>query len=61
MGKAGIRKKIPGFNRQISIHMEKLSKASAGGNQLGMDYWSKEISNFETQRRKWLSRRKPKG
>ena len=61
MGKAGIRKKIPGFNRQISIHMEKLSKASAEGNQLGMDYWPKEISNFETQRKKWLSRMKLKG
>ncbi len=60
MGKARMRKKITGFDKQIALHMEKLAKAAAEGNQIGMDYWAKEISNFETQRKKWQAMTKPK-
>ena len=55
-----MRKKITGFDKQIALHMEKLAKAAAEGNQIGMDYWAKEISNFETQRKKWQAMTKPK-
>lgn len=46
MGKASIRKKIEGYEKQLRKHIEKFKEAESRGDIGSMNYMARELSDF---------------
>ena len=46
MGKAKVRKKLEGYEKQLRKHIGKFKEAESRGDIGSMDYMAKEIDNF---------------
>lgn len=60
MGKAKIRKKIVGYEKQLKKHMEKFKEAEARGAVESMSYMADEMEEFFRRRDVLKSRLLPK-
>jgi len=60
MGKAKVRKNIKGFEKQLKIHKEKLSKAIKDNNVGLTRYYEKEMGHLNKNLTKWEGRNLPK-
>jgi hypothetical protein len=60
MGKAKVKKKIKGFEKQFEVHQNKLSQATKKGNVGLIRYYEKELENFQKNIDKLIKRKLPK-
>jgi len=46
MGKAKVRKKIEGYEKQLKIHIDKFNEAKERGDIGSMNYFGRELKDF---------------
>jgi peptidoglycan hydrolase CwlO-like protein len=60
MGKANIRKKIEGYDKQLKKHIDKFKEAEERGDVGSMNYMGREITDYVKQIDKLKKRMMPK-
>tara|TARA_Y100000310_G_C20681539_1_gene816245 strand:- start:2375 stop:2596 length:222 start_codon:yes stop_codon:yes gene_type:complete len=60
MGKANIRKKIDGYEKQIAKHIDKFKEAKDRGDVGSMNYMARELRDFMKRKDTLQSRLLPK-
>ena len=60
MGKAKIRKKVEGYEKQLKKHIKKFKEAESRGDAGSMNYMAREMSDYLKRMTKLKSRLLPK-
>ncbi|MDP7180809.1 MAG: hypothetical protein QF824_06080 [Candidatus Woesearchaeota archaeon] len=60
MGKAKVRKKISGYEKQLEKHIEKFKEAEERGDVGAMNYFGRELQDFLKHKEKLKGQLDPK-